>query len=171
MNTLLKFALAASLLTVVGCNKNTNGDATNAHNAEMAPEDSSADSAPEEAPEAGDAAKQHTDAALIGKEWPLTHLNDEALTSDNGVTISFDEDGKIAGSAGCNRYMGDYDITGEGELEITLGGSTMMMCGEDSMAVEEQIHALLPTISEYSIDEESGALTLHTADGQKLSGE
>lgn len=176
MNTFLKFALAALLLTVVGCNKNTNGETSDAKDAEMAHQEPSGDSVPEEAPDAGDVEKEQADdhvadAALIGEDWPLTHLNGESFGLEEGPTISFDEEGRIAGSTGCNRYMGDYKVTGEGEIEITMGGTTMMMCDDDAMDVERQIQELLPTVTKYEIDEDSGALTLHTSEGHKLSAE
>lgn len=123
-----------------------------------------------------DAVKEHAhehilDAGLLGEDWPLTHLNGESFGLEEGPTISFDEEGRIAGTAGCNRYMGDYEIGDEGDIVITMGGTTMMMCDDTAMDVERQVLELLPTVNEYSIDEEAGALTLTTSEGHTLSGE
>lgn len=165
MNTLFKFALAASLLAFTGCNKNSSSDANGVEQ-----------SATKELVELKDAEEKQADdhaldAGLFGEDWPLTHLNGESFGLENGPTIAFDEEGRIAGTSSCNRYMGEYKITGEGGIEIIMGGTTMMMCDDIAMDVERQILELLPTVVEYSIDEDSGTLALHTSEGHKLSGE
>lgn len=166
MNTLLKFALAASLLAFAGCNKNSPSDANDVEQSAIEEETHEQDDATE------DAADEHVlDAGLLGEDWPLTHLNGESFGLEEGPTISFDEEGRIAGTAGCNRYMGEYKVIDDGGLEITMGGTTMMMCDDTAMDVERQILELLPTVNEYSIDEDSGTLTLHTSEGHELSGE
>lgn len=169
MNTYLKFALAASLLAFAGCNKNSTSDANDVEQSAL--EEETHDMVEQE-DAAADAADEHIqDAGLLGEDWPLTHLNGESFGLEEGPTISFDEEGRIAGTAGCNRYMGDYEIGDEGHIEITMGGTTMMMCDDLAMDVERQILELLPTVVEYSIDEDSGTLALHTSEGHKLSGE
>jgi len=167
MKTLVKFALAASLLTFAGCSKNQNSDVNDAqHDAETTEESILT----EETNDVDDNDARVLDDALL-QEFPLNRINEDTFDIEAQVTIEFNEEGRIAGNAGCNRYMGSYEITGDGEITIGLVGSTMMMCGDDAMAVEQALLEILPNITEYSIDETSGALTLRTDDGDELAGE
>lgn len=170
MKTLVKFALAATLLTFAGCSKNQSSDVYEGQNLAETSEDSTLT---EETPNVEDSEDNDAlalDDALL-QEFSLNRINDDAFDIETQVTIEFNEEGRIAGNAGCNRYMGSYEITGDGEIRIELAGSTMMMCGDDEMAVEQSILEILPIITEYSIDEASGALTLRTDDGDELAGE
>jgi heat shock protein HslJ len=65
---------------------------------------------------------------LDGSAWILAELPGETLLDDVAVTLSF-EDGRIAGSDGCNRFKGAYtledDVLSFGEI-----ATTMMACPE-----------------------------------------
>jgi len=52
---------------------------------------------------------------LVGPEWEVKTINEQPLIDREAPpTITFDRDGQVAGSAGCNRYSGAYEVTGEG---------------------------------------------------------
>jgi len=74
---------------------------------------------------------------LGGPEWVLTHFGwDEPAPAEPEVTLVLEE-GRIAGSGGCNRY---FTVAAASEVpgNLTLGpvGSTMMACPEEIMALE-----------------------------------
>lgn len=58
-------------------------------------------------------------------------------TSTNGVkqTLTLTKDGKVSGSAGCNRFIGEYTVHGS---DISFGplATTLMACEESVMAAE-----------------------------------
>lgn len=87
------------------------------------------------------AASQHTGTlgiADLNGSWRLTHLDhDDAVPV--GVTVTLRaEDGKLSGSAGCNRYFGT--VAGRDAYELSVGplGATRMACEQPAMAVEDR---------------------------------
>ncbi len=74
---------------------------------------------------------------LMNKEWILEQMkiNGQNITpGDQPPTMTFTDDGKIAGFAGCNRYFGGYAVDGR-TITISGIGATKMFC-QDSMDIE-----------------------------------
>jgi len=101
---------------------------------------------------------------LEGPEWRVEGIAGEPVPEDIEVTIGFLEEDRIAGSGGCNRFMGGYTLTGEG-LSIGQVASTMMACPEPAMAVEQRFLRLLEAVARFDISPD-GALILETNDGR-----
>jgi len=87
-----------------------------------------------------------TGPRLNGTGWTLTaYVLDgtpvQALTTTT-VTLDFGEDGKLAGTAGCNHYFASYEVKG---TSITIGqaGSTLMYCGEPGVMDQESTYLAL----------------------------
>ncbi|WP_342675795.1 META domain-containing protein [Methanofollis sp. UBA420] len=107
---------------------------------------------------------------LVGTAWELQWYHDgDAVVSviaGSEVTAVFDEAGKVAGSAGCNRYFASYTVNGT-EMTIGQAGSTLMACtDEDVMKQESTYLRLLGTVASFSIEGEE--LTLMDANGTKV---
>jgi heat shock protein HslJ len=98
--------------------------------------------------------------------WTVTGFAGAAPLEGTEVSISFTEENRLAGTAGCNRFMGGYTLTGEG-LSIGPLASTMMACPDPVMAQERQVLALLEQVVSFSIREDGG-LTLVTRDGARI---
>ena len=77
-------------------------------------------------------------------------------------TITFNEDGTLAGKADCNSFGGTYSQ--DNGLVITLGPSTMAFCGEDSL--DQQYVDLLGQVVAGGPDG-AGGLALENAGGEK----
>jgi heat shock protein HslJ len=93
---------------------------------------------------------------LIGTEWTLVQYTQNAKTvpapAGTPVTIAFGDDGKITGSAGCNRYFATWGASGSA-LTIGQAGSTMMSCSEPgAMDLERAYLDLLPKAVSFVID-------------------
>jgi heat shock protein HslJ len=55
------------------------------------------------------------------------------------VTAEFSADGRVTGSAGCNRYFAGYSTSGN-RISVTDAGSTMMFCGDpEGLMVQEAL--------------------------------
>jgi heat shock protein HslJ len=67
---------------------------------------------------------------LTGKVWAVTELTGKPLVADTGISAEFTADGKVSGSAGCNRYSGTYTISGSNITFSSPMASTMMMCDQ-----------------------------------------
>ncbi len=96
------------------------------------------------------AAQSH---ALAGTSWRVTGYNNgkQAVVSvlaGTGLTMAFSADGKVGGSAGCNRYTAAYASEGE---KLTFGPAavTRMMCArpERVMEQEQQFLRALETVA------------------------
>ncbi len=99
-------------------------------------------------------------ALLTGQEWRVESIGDQPVIAGSSVTIEFLEDGRVAGSASCNRFMGGYRLTGEGLTFDRMAGS-MMACEEPLSRQEDRFLGLLQDTVRFEIDP-AGRLLLHT---------
>jgi len=81
-------------------------------------------------------------AGLSDTEWMMSmyYVGGDAVTSPlvgTTITASFAADGKLSGSAGCNRYQGSYQVDG---YTLTIGpvASTKMACPEPPGVMEQE---------------------------------
>jgi len=114
------------------------------------------------------------ESLLTGGEWLVEDLQGRGVLDRVQTTLVFDGEGNIAGSGGCNRYFGTYELTGE---TLTFGtfGSTRMACPDAIMDQEDRFFAAVETVIGFDIDE-TGALILRGPEGplmlaRKLSTE
>ena len=84
---------------------------------------------------------------------------------DTRITAEFNED-QIAGSAGCNRYFGSYEVDGD-SLTINPGGSSMMFCTPEEIMLQETAYmATLSTVASYEFIDTQ--LHLKNANGEAV---
>jgi heat shock protein HslJ len=124
----------------------------------------------------GPKAQVRPDAPLEGTRWAVTHLTRgpsptapadpnasvSARTAPSDAYLQFD-DGKLAGSDGCNALFGDAAIAGD---HITFGsiGTTKRAC--PGMSGTDEVRAVLTGAVTWHIDDR--VLTLTNADGSGL---
>lgn len=101
-----------------------------------------------------------TTPSLAGKTFVLAGAEGE-----NAPTISFGEDGKISGFAGCNRLLGSAAVDGK-KVDFSQLGLTRMMCSPDEMKIEEAFTGSLARAG--FATEDDGVLTLWDLQGDKL---
>ena len=102
-------------------------------------------------------------ASLAGTSWQATGVNNgqEAFVSPDGIemaTLSFDSEGQVSGSGGCNTFSGDYTTTDPDGLTFGTLASTMMACEDAVMQVEQQYLTALANVTTYQL--EADQLTL-----------
>lgn len=107
-------------------------------------------------------------AEALDREWTLASLQrapgDVTDTTDAGITLQFGADGRVSGSDGCNRFGGTYTAGAGGQLEITLGPSTLIACEQAVMDLAFAYTGALDEVSTYSLD--GGRLELGFGGGQ-----
>lgn len=109
-------------------------------------------------------------ASPVG-DWQATGLlQGDAFTSllaGTEITASFDEDGALSGSAGCNTYNSTYTTDG-GTVEIAEPSSTRMACPEPEGVMDQEAAYLgaLPTVVGFRV--ERGVLELLNAEGSAV---
>lgn len=99
--------------------------------------------------------------ALIGA-WKLTAYGpaDAPIPAVEGVDagLTFNEDGTVSGSSGCNGLGGDYTVEGD---QITFGEfvSTLMACDDPIMAQEEAARKVMTGTATYEIENDRLTIT------------
>jgi len=93
-------------------------------------------------------------APLAGTHWTLSRLNGEVVTAPSGKQAPFieldDSSKRLAGSGGCNRLLGSYEVDGS-SLHFRQVASTMMACPGDAMTHEQSFVKALGTVDSYRI--------------------
>ena len=104
--------------------------------------------------------------ALAGTSWILATLDGQPALADTTVTLNF-ENGRVAGSDGCNNYTAPYTADGT-NLKIQQPiASTMMACPEPIMKQATAYMKALEQTTTYKVDGEQ--LTLYDASGKALA--
>jgi len=110
-----------------------------------------------------------TGPALVGTEWVATGINNgrggvASVLEGAVVTAVFGDDGRVAGSGGCNRFFGPYALDGRA-LAIGPLATTRRLCPESAGVGEQEAAflAALGRVATWSIRE--NRLQLRAADG------
>ena len=123
-------------------------------------------------------ASQAEGGDLTGKVWAITELTGKPPVAGTGISAEFSADGKVRGSAGCNRYSGTYTISANSITFSSPMATTMMMC---DAAVMEQETAYLKALGEaktYAVKDDqltlaganNASLAVYKAQTQDLAG-
>lgn len=99
--------------------------------------------------------------SLIG-DWKLTAYGPANAPTpavagvDAGLT--FNEDGTVSGTSGCNGLGGDYSVEGD---KITFGEfvSTLIACDDPIMRQEEAAHRVMTGTATYTIEDDTLTIT------------
>ncbi len=107
--------------------------------------------------------------SLTDATWRLVSLNQGGVAvpvlADTTPMIAFTDDGRVAGSGGCNRFFGGYTLDGNA-LTFDALGSTEMACEPEIMAQETAMLTLLGAVTSYERAED--VLLLNTDTGDTL---
>lgn len=110
--------------------------------------------------------------SLAGPTWRLVAFGEAAagaqpVNEDVEITAAFDaEEKRVAGSAGCNRYFGSYEVGDDGRLVLSQIGATKRACVPSVMEREQ---AYLDELGNVSGWERAGdRLTLLNGDAEPL---
>jgi heat shock protein HslJ len=95
---------------------------------------------------------------LTGAPWRVTRLDGAEVPAAIDVTLDFGEDGRLGGSAGCNRYMTSFGITGETASPGQIA-ATRRLCPDPEMDTEARFLGALAAIRRFDFDA-TGALLL-----------
>lgn len=92
---------------------------------------------------------QTQNISLFDTEWKLKTINGKDYSSFNPpATLTFtQEESRVSGHAGCNRFFGGYELVDD---NISFGqlGATKMFC-EDKMELEDNYLKALEQVKRY----------------------
>lgn len=98
---------------------------------------------------------------LIGTNWTLESFQTtdavSSIVAGTTITAVFSADGRVGGSAGCNRYFASFNVTGT-TVSIGTVGSTKMYCSNPGVMQQEATY--LTSLSR---------VTAFTINGERLS--
>lgn len=105
---------------------------------------------------------------LAGTSWQVTAYNNgrQAVVSvlgDSVLTVQFAADGRIGGSAGCNRYTGTYISSGSA-ISIAQLGATRKLCTDPEKVMEQELAFLEALHSAATVRVEGDRLELRTTE-------
>lgn len=110
--------------------------------------------------------KQRSAATLAGNTWQLVKLMGRQIDAEGDrFTLTFTDEGRIAGVGSCNRLMGDYTASADGKLAIEYAGSTRMMCPD--VETEDLYFRVVSDAAAYEIDGQT-LLLLHDGEVQAV---
>ncbi len=106
--------------------------------------------------------------SLTGVVWIAEDIGGGGIIDNSHLTIAFDEEGRVSGHAGCNRYTGSYEAK-NGVLHFPNAmASTRMACLAEAMSNQEQKYlTILADVEAYEFTPD-GALILTAKDGAKI---
>ena len=106
---------------------------------------------------------------LAGKTFGLTDLNGAPILADTTLTITFNADGTLGGSGGCNNFNGRYTAN-SGQITISEVTQTNIFCAAPPGVMEQEsayINALRAA-SAYEFPDQSTQLIVRNAAGQEI---
>src|ERR687896_2220569 len=89
---------------------------------------------------------------LPGTSWVLVDIDGAAPVGETPLSLTFDEQGGVNGSTGCNRFSGEVTIDGPA---LTFGplATTRMACLDPAQGEQETAFlGALESVSGYTID-------------------
>jgi len=105
-------------------------------------------------------------AQLQNTYWKLMTLNNTPVESPEGTRelhlVLSSQDLRVKGFAGCNSFMGAYELEGA-KITFSRVAGTMMACAGD-MSIERRIHEMLSRVAGWKISGE----TLHLTNAQGI---
>ncbi|WP_300547774.1 META domain-containing protein [Roseovarius sp.] len=96
---------------------------------------------------------------LLGPAWQVVRLGDSPLVEPERLILNFVAPDRVAGSTGCNRMVGGFNLTGEG-LHFGAMGSTMMACPAPLMEQERRMLDALEQVARFDISAEGDLILI-----------
>jgi ABC-type amino acid transport substrate-binding protein/heat shock protein HslJ len=109
---------------------------------------------------------------LEGKTFGFYAINGIPTIPTVIPSLSFEEDGTLTGSDGCNTFEGTYTIQvtskSQGELAIDVGIGTNLACPEDVMTQAQDFRTGLSEVTAYSYPPKGTLLSLLDQEGSAI---
>jgi heat shock protein HslJ len=119
----------------------------------------------------GEEVLRYQPATPVGSWQATAFLQGDSVTSVLGgteITASFDENGQLTGSAGCNAYNASYTL-GRGQIEIAMPTATRKTCAEPAGIMEQEAAYLAALAMAAGSRVDGRVLQLLTAEGTQVA--
>lgn len=88
--------------------------------------------------------------SLNDTQWQVHSIDGEAVVKNSTVLLQFPEEGRIAGTSGCNRFFATVTIEGNA-IAVGKAGATQMACPKPLMQQERQFLQALSAVTQINI--------------------
>ncbi len=105
-------------------------------------------------------------ATLENTNWTAIGINGDVLSTERPPQISFAEGGAFSGTGGCNRFMGQAELSGSMIDFPDNIAATLMACPPELEQIEDQFFDALQGVSNYAVAGDS--LVLLDAAGEPV---
>jgi len=108
-----------------------------------------------------------TDSLLQVGEWIVEDVGGNGIIDSSHISIVFMDENRVGGSSSCNRYSGEYQLSGS---TFTVGdnmASTRMACAPALMNQEDRFLKLLMNVNQARFGDH-GELVLITPSGEAI---
>jgi heat shock protein HslJ/membrane-bound inhibitor of C-type lysozyme len=103
---------------------------------------------------------------LRGADWDVVTLGGGRLVAGSRISLAFDDQGRVSGSASCNRYSASYTLAG-GSLRTGPAVVSKRACATALMSQERRFLAMLAAVQRFE-KAPDGALVLVTGDERRI---
>lgn len=104
---------------------------------------------------------------LRDSAWQVEDIDGRGIVDRSMITLAFTDDGRIAGSTGCNRYFGHVYLDGD-VITVSGTGSTRRACVPALMDQEQRFLAALGAAARHEQDEAGRLVILDGAGARRL---
>lgn len=106
-------------------------------------------------------------SALTSSVWQVEDIDERGIIDRSMITLAFTDDGRVAGSTGCNRYAGQAYLDGD-VVTVSAVRSTRRACPPSLMEQEQRFLAALGAAARHERDEVGRLLIYDGAGARRL---
>ena len=110
---------------------------------------------PEVAQTSAPAAVDEAGKDLLTHEWHLEAFGklgeEDEIAPETSITLSFDQEGALSGTGGCNRYSTTFRTGPSGEITIRALAMTQMECADAMMFQERAYLDAFTEVTSYDV--------------------
>jgi heat shock protein HslJ len=89
--------------------------------------------------------------SLVGPTWRVASISGQPVLSGTTITAEFSTEDRVAGTSGCNRYMGSATAEA-GRISLGPLAATLMACSPENVMTQEAHYlAALGAATSYSV--------------------
>ncbi|ETX09982.1 hypothetical protein MUS1_04975 [Marinomonas ushuaiensis DSM 15871] len=99
--------------------------------------------------------------------WQVEDIDLGGVIDSSMMTIEFDDQGRVSGSTGCNRYTAEIDVEGDTFL-VSKAASTRRLCAPSLNLQEQRFLSALNDVTHYEFNGHNALIVLDAENSQRL---
>ena len=104
---------------------------------------------------------------LVGTSWQVEDVDGGGIVDSSNVTIGFPEQGRLAGSTGCNNYFGSVELADD-TMTLSPLGVSRRACAASLMQQEQRFLSALQSSIRVSIEDDTWLVLYDAARSERI---